>query len=173
MEELIEAALEFVFSLFGVKHAEMPEVDYKDSFIIKYSTKRLVIQTCVISLFIVAFIVVFILMQDDTRFLFIIFSVCLLILLIINVINLLYRCMVNEEGFKISYCGRLSRYVSWQEVLCVLIKQKNERIEVDIEVLDCNGRCIFDFSSNMQNAWYAVKMAEDKGLEVRHESTNS
>ena len=44
---------------------------------------------------------------------------------------------------------------------------KDQREKVTICLYNTNGKLIIDFHTGMENAWYVVKMAEQKGIQIQ------
>ena len=169
MEHIIEAILEALFGLAKTKPDEMPEMEYVDAFVVKHPAKRTVAQMCTAAELIVVFSLLWFRVKGDTRYLFAIF-VCLgIFLLSLSLVSCSLKCTVDEEALCRSYCGLFKKEIKWQEVLCVRTIEQKEEKAVFIALYNEKGRCVIDFHTHMQNAWYIVKMAEHKGIEIRKE----
>ena len=49
-----------------------------------------------------------------------------------------------------------------------VVEQTNEK-SVIIALYNQTGKCVIDFNTDMENAWYIVKMAEQKEIEIKNE----
>lgn len=169
MEHIIEAILEALFGLAKNKPDEMPEIEYTDAFVVKHPAKRTVVQMCAAAVLIVVFSLLWFRVKGDTRYLFAIF-VCLgIFLLFLSLASCSLKCTVDEECLHRSYFGMFEKEIKWKEILCVRTIEEEEETAVFIALYNAEGRCVMDFHTHMQNAWYIVKMAEHKGIEIRKE----
>ena len=169
MEHIIEAILEALFGLAKTTPDEMPEIEYSDAFVIKYPAKKTVMQMCAAAVLIVVFSLLWFFVKGDTRYIFAVAVGLAAILLILLLILYSFKCTVDEECLRRSNFGMFERETKWKEILCVrTIAQKEERA-ILIALYDREGKCVLDFHTDMQNAWYLVKMAEHKGIEIRKE----
>ena len=169
MEHIIEAILEALFGLAKTMPDEMPEIKYTDAFVIKYPAKKTVLQMCTAAVLLVVFSLLWFFVKEDTRYIFAFAVGLLVILLMLLLFTYSFKCTVDEECLHRSYFGMLEKETKWKEILCVrIIEQKAEKA-VLIVLYDKEGKCVLDFHTDMQNAWYIVKMAEHKGIEIRKE----
>ena len=79
------------------------------------------------------------------------------------------RCSVTEILLKSSYWGLLKKQFPWSAVRCVRVVEKTEEKSVIIAVYDESGKCVIDLNTDMENAWYVVKMAEEKSIIIHYE----
>ena len=115
----------------------------------------------------------YIFVPGDAKFLFVIFIVIFCIVLALTLFLFSIRCTVTEEYLQKSYWGSFSKRVEWRNVPFLKVVERTDNKEVIIAVYNENGKCVIDLSSEMDNAWYVVKMAEAKNIEVKHEKNLS
>ena len=61
------------------------------------------------------------------------------------------------------------KQLHWSRVQCIRVVEKTEEKSVIIAIYDESGKCIIDLNTDMENAWYVVKMAEEKSIVIKHE----
>lgn len=169
MEYVIEAILEALFGLAKTAPDEMPEIEYTGTFVVKQPAKRTVMQLCGAAVLIVVFSLLWFFIKEDVRYVFAFIVGLGFILSLLLLVTGSFKCTVNEDRLRRSYFGLFKKEIKWKEILCVrTIEQKGERA-VFIALYNQEGKCVLDFHTDMQNAWYIVKMAGHKGIEVRKE----
>ncbi len=152
---------------------EMPQIDYKDNFTVKHSPANILARICATLLIIIAFSVLWIVFKRETRFLFIALAILSFFLLILTLNAFSYKCMVNEELLCFSSFGALKKKIQWADIVCVKIVSDSGDKDAIITLCDRNGNCDIEFYGEMLNAWYIVKMAEHKGIEVQKDTSTS
>lgn len=170
MENFFEAVLEVVFGLAKDKPDKMPDIEYMDDFVVKHPIKKTFMRICATLVVIVVFSLLWIFIKNEAKYLFAVFVVLGVILFILSFISFSFKCSVNEERLHRSYLCMFKREIRWEDIICVrTVEQENEKTIV-IALYDHKGKkCVIDFNTDMQNAWYIVKMAERKGIEIRNE----
>lgn len=123
---------------------------------------------CIAAVITLVFYVLWILIKDQTRYLFVVFSLLGGILLVL--FSLSFECTVDEYAIRYAYYGVLfKKEIKWQDVLCVRTVERHHEKDVTVVLYDNDGNGIATFSSEMENVWYVVKMAEHQGIEVKKE----
>ena len=149
---------------------EMPDIEYASCFTIKYPAKKAVMRICIAAVITLVFSVLWILIKDQTRYLFVVFSLLGGILLVLSLFSLSFECTVDEYAIRYAYYGVLfKKEIKWQDVLCVRTVERHHEKDVTVVLYDNDGNGIATFSSEMENVWYVVKMAEHQGIEVKKE----
>ena len=166
MDHFIEAALEWLFGIAKDTPDDMPELNYLEAFTVKYPLSRSLGRIVLSVILTVLFSVLFGIVTHETRFLFLFFSILFSAILLLSLYTLSYRCRVDEKCLVRSTLGIFRKRLDWDKVTSVkVMKQINEK-SVTIALSDGNNNYAMDFLSEMQNAWYVVKMAEVKGIAV-------
>ena len=62
----------------------------------------------------------------------------------------------------------LKKSISWGDLICVRKCETTGEKNVIIALYN-KEKCVLDVSTEMENAWYIIKMAEHKNIEVREE----
>ena len=162
--------LEIFFGFAKHRPDEMPDIEYVGHFTMKYPTKKTVARICIAAVFTVVFSVLWVVIKDGTRYLFAIFSLLGIVLLLLSLLSLSFECTVTEYAIRYAYCGILfNKEIKWEDVLCIRVVERHHERDVAIVLYDHEGERIVDFSSEVENAWYIVKMAECRGIEVKKE----
>ncbi|MBE7027360.1 MAG: hypothetical protein E7410_07385 [Ruminococcaceae bacterium] len=163
--------------LFGfVKHTpdKMPDdITYKPDFIVKHPAKKNLARIFATVIIIGVFSTLWMIVKHETRYLFIVFVVLALALLVLSLISFSFRCNVTENILESSYWGLFKKRLQWSNAQCVRVIEKTEEKGVIIAIYDENGKCIIDLNTDMDNAWYVVKMAEEKNITIRQEKNLS
>lgn len=167
MENLIEGVLELLFGRTNHKPDKMPEIKYTDNFVVKNNTGKIAMQVIASLVFTVVFAILYHFVDKDTQILYLIFIILILFILFFSVSALFYRCKVTPE--KISQKIIFEKTVYWKDIICVRKCETTNDKNVIIALYNSDGKCVFDVSSEMHNAWYIVKMAEHKNIEIREE----
>ena len=63
----------------------------------------------------------------------------------------------------------LKKSISWGDVICVRKCETTDEKSVWIVLYNTEKKRILDISTEMENAWYIVKMAEYKNIEIKKE----
>lgn len=166
MGHLIEAIMELILGSIKNKPEPKPELEYRPEFILKHNTKKIWIRVMLsfiitIGVSTIAYIgngVPFALLLGIPGFLIFCFSIS----------AFTYRCAVNEEKIerKVLFFGKT---VFWKDIICVRIHEYSNDGSKTILLYTVDKKCAIDFLQSLENFWYVVKMAEQKGIEIREE----
>ncbi len=170
MEHFFELVAELLFGF--AKHTPdvMPnDITYKSSFVVKHPIKKNVARILSTLIFIIAFSLLWMIIKHETRYLFAIFVVLGLALLVLSLVSFSFRCHVTESLLKRSFWGLFKKQLQWSDVKCLRVIEKTDEKSVIIAIYDESGKCIIDLNTDMDNAWYIVKMAEEKNIIIKHE----
>ena len=63
----------------------------------------------------------------------------------------------------------IRKQLQWSNVKCLRVIEKTDEKSLIIAIYDERGKCIIDLNTDMENAWYLVKMAEEKSINIYHE----
>lgn len=169
MEHFIEGILELLFGTAKHKPDKMPEIEYKDTFVIKNDTKKIAMRIIASLIITIVFAALSFFVDHDTRILFLLFIILSMIILFLSLSTLSYRCVVTDETLSEKFFFLFKKTISWNDIICIRKCETTDDKNVVIALYDINKKCVLDVSSEMQNAWYLIKMAEHKNLEVREE----
>ncbi len=148
---------------------KMPVIDYKPSFTVCYNRKKALTKTAVSLIIITVFSLLWIFIKHETRYLFLIFTVLGTMLLILAVISFSYKCSVDDKNIVKSFIGCFKKRILWEDIICIRKVENTGEKHVIIALYGKDGKCTVDLTSDMQNAWYVVKMAEHLGIEIKEE----
>lgn len=169
MGHFIEGVLEFLFGLVKDKPDKMPEIEYKNRFVVKHNPKKIAMRIVASLILIAVFVVLCFLVDDDTRLLFSLFIGLSAFILLLSVSALSFKCVVTEESLSKTSFFIFQKTIRWKDIICVRKCGITDDKNVIIALYGNDKKCILDVSSEMQNAWYIVKMAEHKNIEIREE----
>lgn len=169
MSNLIELFLELLFGMAKASPDKMPNIEYKDSFCIKHPRKKTLVQICATLIVIITFSLLWIFIKHETRILFLIFIILGIMLFFLSILGWSFICRVNEEKLVRSIFWMFQKTVAWQDVICIKVIEKTDENSVIIALYDKSGKCAMDFNTDMENAWYIVKMAEYKEIPIKSE----
>ena len=148
----------------------MPDIVYAERFTVKYPRERIMTRITVASVATAVFALLWLCIEGATRYLFTIFTVLSAILLLLFLFCLSFECSVTDSMIRYAYCGFLfKKEILWDSVRCVRIVERNHEKDVSIILYDRCGQETVDFHSEMENAWFIVKAAEHRGIEIRKE----
>ena len=167
MEFFIELVAEALFSLSKDSPEQMPEIEYKAYFLVRHPRIKAFAHICASLIWVAVFAVLWILIEHETRYLMLIFAVLGLFISIFAAEAFSYRCSVDETEILQTSFGFFKKKVQWSDVSCVRVLEKNGDKTVIIALYNANGKFMIDFIAGMENAWYVVKMAEQKEIEVK------
>ena len=156
-----------IFGLSKDSPEQMPEIEYNNSFLIKNSKKKMVMRMIASLIFAIAFCVGCLFVDLDTRILFFVVIACLAFIVLISIDALSFRCFVNEQNITASSFFMLKKSVCWDDIICVRKCETTNEKNVWIVLYGKNKKLVLDISTEMENAWYIVKMAEYKNIEIR------
>ncbi len=170
MGHIVELIAELLFGLAKDKPVKMPEdISYNPNFIVKHPTKKTIARIIATLIIITVFALLLIIVDADTRVLYIIFIILFGALLILSFIAFSFRCHVTEQHIKKDYWGLFSTYIEWTNVSCLRIVEQTNEKSVIVAIYNTDGKCAIDLNTDMDNVWYVVKMAEAKSITVKHE----
>ncbi len=169
MGKFFELIFEFLFTRAKDVPEEMPEIEYIENSIIKYPRKKTAAKTCATLILIGIFTLLWIFIKHETRFLFSAFVGLGIILLVLSMYSFSFKCKINgTEIFRSSF-WIFKKKVLWRDVSRVRVLETTNKKTVTIALYDTDGRWMIDFTTDMENAWYAVKMAERKDIKIQKE----
>lgn len=170
MGHFFEFVTELLFGLARHSPDEMPnDITYKSDFIVKHPTKKNLARIFASLLIIVVFLLLWLIIKHETRYLFAIFVVLGCVLLVLSLVSFSFRCVVTETFLESSYWGLSKKYIPWRNIQCVRIIEKTDEKSVMIALYNKNGKCVIDINTDMENAWYVVKMTEEKSIIIKRE----
>lgn len=170
MEHFIEIIAESIFGLAKETPDKMPEdMMYQPNFIVRHPMKKTLARTVASLIVGGVFSLVCLFMDIDTRILYIAFVILFGSVFFLSLIALSFRCCVSERCIKKSYWGLFGKAMEWHRVSCVRVIEKTDEKSVIIAIYNEDGKCVIDVNTDMDNAWYVVKMAEVKGITIKRE----
>ena len=169
MGHFVELVMELLFGLAKSTPEKMPEIDYVDHFLIRHPFEKTFARICFGLIMIVVFSVLWVVIKEETRYLFAAFVVLNIMLLFLSLYTFSFRCYVNEEKISRTFFLIFKKEMKWQDILCVRVVERTDEKAVIVALYDQTGKCVMDFDSDMDNVWYMVKMAEHKAICIRHE----
>ena len=169
MQHFIEGILELIFGLAKDTPESMPEIEYKNSFVVKNTNKKMVMRMIASLLVAIVFGIGCLFVNLDTRILFFVFIVLFAFIALFSIDALSFRCFVNEQNVTASSFFMFKKSISWEDIICVRKCETTEEKSVWIVLYGKDKKRVLDISTEMENAWYIVKMAEFKNIEIREE----
>ncbi len=170
MEHFFELVAELLFGFAKHSPDKMPDdITYKPNFIVKHPKKKNIVRIFATITIIVAFTILWIIVKHETRYLFAIFVVLGLALLVLSFISFSFHCYVTESFLESGFLGLFKKKLQWNEVQCIRVIEKTDEKSVVIAIYDESCKCIIDLNTDMDNAWYIVKMAEEKNIIIKYE----
>lgn len=170
MEHFIELIIELLFGFAKHKPDKMPDdISYNPNFEVRHPAKKNLAKIFATLIIIAVFSLLLIIVDTDTRILFIVFISLLGVLLVLSLLAFSFRCTVTEEYIQTSYWGMFSKYIKWSKVPCVKVVEQTDEKSVVVAIYNEAGKCAVDLNTAMDNVWYVVKMAEVKNITVKHE----
>lgn len=167
MDFFIELVAEALFGSAKESPEEMPEIEYKEYFLVQHPRKKAFAHICASLIWFAVFAVLWILIEHETRYLMLIFAVLGAFILVFATEAFSYKCFVDETEISQISFWFFKKKVQWSDVSCVRVLEKNGDKTVIIALYNANGKFMMDFIAGMENAWYVVKMAEQKGIEIK------
>ena len=164
-----ELILEILLECAKSTPEKMPDIDYKPSFNVCCNRKKSIIEIAVSFIIVTVFSILWIFIKHETRYLFLVFIVLGAMLLILSVISFSYKCSFDDKTIVKSFAGCFKKTILWEDIICVRKVENTDEKHVIIALYGKDGKCAVDLTSDMQNAWYAVKMAEHLGIEIKEE----
>ena len=169
MGHFIEGILELIFGYAKNTTESMPEIEYKNSFIVKNHPKKIIMRIIASLIIAVAFSVGCLFVDLDTRILFFVFIILLFFITIFSIDALLFKCDVNEQTLSVASLFCIKKTVRWEDIICVRKCETSNEKSVWIVLYSKDKKRIVDIPTEMKNAWYIIKMAEHKYIEIRNE----
>lgn len=169
MEIIAEIVLEILFECIKKKPEKRPELESKDVFTIHPSKKRKTFFLSFYGLLTALFLFLSLLVDPDTAVLFYVLSALLFIIFCLSLYLFGTRYEVNTETIEKSTLFFSRKTVLWQDIICVRIITQGDDDDIIIALYQKDGKLSLDASTKLKNTWQLVKMAEDKGIEIREE----
>ena len=169
MEIIAEFVLEILFECIKKKPEKRPELESKDAFTVYPSKKRKVFFLTLYGFLAALFLFLSLLVDPDTAVLFYIFSALFSIIFCFSLYIFGTRYEANTETVEKSTLFFSRKTILWQDVICVRIITQGEDDDIIIALYQKDGKLSLDASTKLKNTWQLVKMAEDKGIEIREE----
>ena len=169
MEHFVELILELLFGLAKGAPDKKPEIEYVDNFIVKHPRKKTIARICATLIIVALFSILWIFIKHETRYLFAVFVGLGIILFALSLFAFSFKCDIDDTKISRSLFWLFQKEIKWQDILCVRVVEQTNEKSVIIALYNQTGKCVIDFNTDMENAWYVVKMAEQKGIEVRNE----
>lgn len=168
MEFFIELVAEALVASAKESPEEMPEIEYKEHFVVRHPRKKTLAHICASLIWVVAFTVLYwILFEHETRYLMLIFAILGAFISIFAAEAFSYRCSVDETEILQTSFWIFKKKVQWSDVSYARVLEKTGDKTVIIALYNANGKFMIDFLTGMENAWHVVKMAEQKGIEIK------
>lgn len=169
MEHFIEGILELLFSFVKSKPDKRPALELNNRFVVRYNKTTGIITLLLLFLAGIAFLGFSFVLDNDGKALFIIFSVLLFLTFFLSCFLFSFKYYVTPETIQKTMLFVFKKTILWKDIICVRTIEKSDENEVTIALYDQDGKCVLDIGTNMENAWYIVKMAQYKNIEVREE----
>ena len=169
MEYFVELILELLFGLAKDAPDKKPEIEYVDNFIVKHPRKKTIARICATLIIVALFSILWIFIKHETRYLFAVFVGLGIILFALSLFAFSFKCDIDDTKMSRSYFWLFQKKIKWQDILCVRVVEQTNEKSVIIALYNQTGKCVIDFNTDMENAWYIVKMAEQKEIELENE----
>ena len=169
MQHFIEGISELIFGLAKDTPESMPEIEYKNSFVVKNIKKKIVMRIIASLISAIVFSVGCLFVDVDTKILFFVFIVLLVFIALFSIDVLSFRCFVNEQNLTASSFFMFKRSISWDDIICLRKCETTNEKSVWIVLYGKDKKRVLDISTEMENAWYIIKMAKYKNIEIRKE----
>ncbi|MBR6644877.1 MAG: hypothetical protein IKL21_03845 [Clostridia bacterium] len=169
MGHFVELILELLFGLAKDTPDKKPEIEYTDHFIVKHPRKKTLARICASFIIVAVFSFLWIFIKDETRYLFAILVSLGIILFALSLFAFSFKCDIDDTKISRSYFWLFQKKIKWQDILCVRVVEQTNEKSLIIALYNQVGKCVIDFNTDMENAWYIVKMAEQKELELKNE----
>ncbi len=169
MDHFIELVLELLFGLVKDTPDKKPEIDYIDHFIVKHPRRKTIARICATLIIVGVFSLLWFFIKHETRYLFAIFVGLGIILFALSLFAFSFRCDINDTEILRSFFWLFKKKIYWKNITCARVVEQTNEKTVIIALYDQTGKCIIDFNTDMENAWYIVKMAEHKNINIKNE----
>ena len=169
MEHFVELVLDLLFGLAKDTPDKMPETEYIEHFIVMHPHKKTIARICATFIIIAVFSFLWIFIKHEARYLFAIFVGLGIILFALSLFAFSFRCDVNHTEISHSCFWLFKKKIKWQDIICARVVERTNEKGVIIALYNQAGKCVIDFNTDMENAWYIVKMAEQKEIEIKNE----
>ena len=169
-EILFEGLLEGLFGCFKAKPQKRPElIEHQEEFTVHISQKR---KTVILSLYgflSALFLFLSLLVDRDTAILFYIFGGLTFTLFVLMLFIYSNHYDITDDRVKQTRLFLPPKEILWRDVICVRIINQTDNDDIIIALYQKDKKLAIDVSTKFENAWQVVKMAEDKGIEIREE----
>jgi len=169
MKKFLYKILEALFDISKEGPDECPDLEYKNSFTLKYYPKKVALKFIGSALLIGFFATVWFIANPNSQLIFAILIVLSVIIIILTLHSFCYRCVITEESLKRIVFFVMRKTVYWSNVSSIKKFEHQGEKAVRFEIYNKTARCVLTFNSSMENAWYIIKMAEEKGIPIKQD----
>ena len=169
-EVLFEGLLEGLFGCLKAKPQKRPEIkEAQEEFTVHPRKKRKNVVLSLYVFFTALFLFLSLLVDRDTAILFYVFSGLTFTLFVLVLFIHSNHYDVTGDRIEQTRLFLAPKEILWQDVICVRIINQEDDDDILIALYRQDGSLAIDVSAKFENAWQLVKMAEDKGIEIREE----
>ena len=169
MGHIVELVMELLFGLAKDTPDKKPEMEYIDHFTVKHPRRKMIARICATLIIVAVFSFLWIFIKHETRYLFAIFVGLGIILFALSLHAFSFKCDIDDTKISRSFFWMFQKEIKWQDILCVRVVEQTNEKNMIIALYNQAGKCVIDFNTDMENAWYIVKMAEQKEIEIKNE----
>lgn len=91
------------------------------------------------------------------------------ILFALSIYAISFKCYINDNEIVRTYLCIFKNKVKWNDIQCIrVVENTNEKHQI-IALYNQNGKCILDFNTDMDNAWYLLKTSEHLSIQIKYE----
>ncbi len=155
-------------SIKSTKHRKMPDIEYKSEFTIKYKLKLVIVLLFISFVFIAAGIAGLVYISDpDAIPLFIIALIFGTVSLITSIFIGRFRCKVDKYELTLQKWFFIApKTILWNDIERLQKSRKDDDGALRFQLYDKSGKRILTCNTDMKNAYYLLKMAENKGVKI-------
>ncbi len=169
MEHFIELTLELLFSFARKKQKKCPNIELNNEFTVSYNKIASIIILSVLFLAATLFFALSFFINNDTRILFYIFFALLLLVFLLFFYLFSVKYYVTHEKIQKIQFFFFKKEILWNDIICIRTIENDNDSNIIIALYNFDKICVSDISTDMDNAWYIIKMAEFKNIEIREE----
>lgn len=169
MEHFVELILELLFGIGKHSPEQMPDIEFKEHFTVRYKRKQTIAKICASLFVIIIFSLLWFVIKHETRILFAVFVFLGAIIFALSIYTFSFVCRINDHEISRRFLLIFSKKIKWCNVQCVRVVEKSNEKAIIIAIYNQIGKCVIDFNTDMENAWYIVKMAEHLSIEIKYD----
>lgn len=168
MEKFIEKLISMIFGFTKDSTLKIPDINYKNEYLISLYPSKAISKIISSLIILLLSVTLWFVVGDDNKNLLFIFILLGLAFFVFAIGSVSYSCKVNDEKLVEKTFFFFKKTTYWNNITTIVKEKSNRGKCIVISLLDRDGKCLIDFSTEMKNAWYLIKTAQNKKISIKN-----